>query len=205
MTIEIIIDGETKTVTKQELFGLVTSGKISTDTPVSVNGKLVTVETAVTMDSNEAVRPSSTSVRNETVPIDSIDPYHFSSELKKKCSMIGGIFVGIGLLGWFFIGGTPFLFFGGIVLTILGLILQVVGWVIPNAPEDPAILREREEQKRKQEEQDRRLTEAWAQMSEEERERISIDEPGRVPREVRGMELAETVVTGRYYYSHLGW
>ena len=55
-SIEIIIDGISKTVTKQELFGLVTSGKVSADTPVNVNGKLVTVETAVTMDSNEAIR-----------------------------------------------------------------------------------------------------------------------------------------------------
>jgi len=47
--IEIIIDGVTKTVTKQELFGFVTSAKVNADTPVCVNGKLVTVETAMTL------------------------------------------------------------------------------------------------------------------------------------------------------------
>ena len=46
---EIIIDGAIKTVTKQELFRLVTSGTINADTPVCVNGKLVTVETAMTL------------------------------------------------------------------------------------------------------------------------------------------------------------
>ena len=49
-SIEIIIDGTAKNVTKQELFDLVTSGKIKADTPVSVNGKLTTVEGAITGD-----------------------------------------------------------------------------------------------------------------------------------------------------------
>ena len=59
MSIEIIIDGTTQTVTKQELFQFVTSGKVSADTPVIVNGKLVTVKTALTVDTSEAVRSSS--------------------------------------------------------------------------------------------------------------------------------------------------
>jgi hypothetical protein len=48
--IEIIINGTTQAVTKQELFGLVTSGKVNADTPVSVDGKLITVEMAMTMN-----------------------------------------------------------------------------------------------------------------------------------------------------------
>ena len=59
MVIEIIIDSTVKTVTKQELFGLVASGKISADTPVNVDGKLLVAETAITTDSSETVRSSS--------------------------------------------------------------------------------------------------------------------------------------------------
>ena len=66
MTIEIIIEGTTKTISKQELFGLVTSGKISADTPVSVNGKLVTVEMAFAMDSNGSTRQQSNYARTST-------------------------------------------------------------------------------------------------------------------------------------------
>lgn len=40
MSIEIIIDGKTKTVTKKELFNLASQGKIGPDTPINVNGKL---------------------------------------------------------------------------------------------------------------------------------------------------------------------
>ena len=70
--IEIIIDGTTKSVTKQELFGLMTSGKISADTPVSVAGKLVTVEMVFTMDSTEAVRPATTTQQ----PVSVLLPIH---------------------------------------------------------------------------------------------------------------------------------
>ena len=42
MTIEIILNGSTLAVSKQELFDLAASGKIGPDTPVNVNGKLAT-------------------------------------------------------------------------------------------------------------------------------------------------------------------
>lgn len=42
MAIEIILDGETKSVSKQELFDLAAKGEIKPDTPVSVDGKLTT-------------------------------------------------------------------------------------------------------------------------------------------------------------------
>jgi len=42
MSIEIIIDGTTKSVTKKELFDLAKQGKINSNTPISVNGKQAT-------------------------------------------------------------------------------------------------------------------------------------------------------------------
>jgi len=44
MTIEIILDGITKAVTKQELFDLAAKGIVNPQTPINVNGKFATVE-----------------------------------------------------------------------------------------------------------------------------------------------------------------
>lgn len=68
MTIEIIIDGTTHTLTKKELFDFIMNGKVSSDTPVIVNGKLLTAKTSLTMDSNEAIRPP-ISISQSSVPV----------------------------------------------------------------------------------------------------------------------------------------
>ena len=152
MTIEIIIDGATQTVTKQELFRLVTSGAIGTDIPVSVNGKLVTVETAITMDTADTVRPSSpvpqpTPVRNDAP---ASERSNFTPQIGENCRNLGCTLTIWGFIIPFIVGfiwglmGLPEGFLpiiwivvglGGFAITA-GLILLVIGWVIPK---DPAV------------------------------------------------------------------
>ena len=68
---------------------------------------------------------------------------------------------------------------GGFVITA-GLTLLVFSWIIP---EDPAIQKAREEQRKQTEKEERERVSAWQQLSEKERERILTEESERVPKE----------------------
>ena len=120
MTIEIIIDGTTQTVTKQELFRLVTSGKISADTPVIANGKLITVETAMTMDSTETVgtskpTPQPATVHNDNKPSNKTTGWEIVSNI--VC-----IFIGL----WFFTFGTGIFLLCGCIMFLIGMLMLTV-------------------------------------------------------------------------------